>query len=369
MINNSLSITVNVDGRLCPVFFSQWRRRLQTLSGKTRRAVVISNPTVFALHGKTLLGEILPPRWTVIPLMIGDGERFKSERTVAAVYDHLCDLSVDRDDLIVAFGGGVVGDTAGFAAATFKRGIDFIQVPTTLLAMVDSAVGAKVGIDHRHGKNLIGTFHQPQAIVINPTWLATLPRREMAGGRAELIKTGFLVSRNFLQAVLSMPTQYDERDRRKWKALMEGAILFKAEIVARDPFDRRLRKVLNFGHTFAHAIETAEGYRRYRHGEAVLAGMAAALYLSRAVGHLSEKRLVEYLQYLRGPIAGLPPLSQPTAAYLTPMRFDKKNSGEGLTFVLLEAIGCPVLCSRSTERDIRNALARMKAFVASGGRI
>ena len=335
----------------------------------TRKAVVISNPTVFALHGSTLLHDILPKGWIAIPLMIGDGERFKNSRTVAALYEHLLDLSVNRGDVIIAFGGGVVGDTAGYTAATFKRGIDFIQVPTTLLAMVDAAIGAKVGIDHRSGKNLIGTFHQPRAIVINPAWLGTLPQREIAAGTAELIKIGFLVSKTFLEAVLSMPLQYDNRDRRKWKALMEAAILFKSEIVAHDPFDHRLRKVLNFGHTFAHAVETAEGYRRYHHGEAVLAGMAAALYLSHAIGHLKKKRLVEYLQFLSGPIAGLRPLSQPITAYLAPIQLDKKNTGDRPTFVLLESIGRPVLCSAPSERDIGKAITCMKDFVNTGGKI
>ncbi|MDD4052483.1 MAG: hypothetical protein PHR28_11385, partial [candidate division Zixibacteria bacterium] len=188
-------------------------------------------------------------------------------------------------------------------------------------------------------------------------------------GTAELIKVGFLVSETFLGAVLSMPPQYDDRGRGKWKALMEGAILFKSEIVAHDPFDRQLRRVLNFGHTFAHAVETAEGYRRYHHGEAVLAGMAAALFLSHAMGHLSKKRLVEYLQYINGPVTGLKPLSKPTTAYLAPMKFDKKNSGDYPTFVLLEAIGRPLLCSAPSERDIRDAIIRMKDFVNTGGKI
>lgn len=368
-MKDTLSIAVNIDGHLCPVVFSGWRRRLETLAGKARRAVVVSNPAIFALHGKSFLNGLVPKKWTAVPVMIGDGERFKNDRTVAALYDHLLDMSIDRDDLIIAFGGGVVGDTAGFAAATYKRGIDFIQIPTTLLAMIDASIGAKVGIDHRWGKNLIGTFYQPQAVLINPTWLGTLPRREMAAGMAELIKVGFLVSKTFLQAVLGMPPQYSLASRQKWEALIEGAVFFKSEIVSHDPFDRGIRMVLNFGHTFAHAIETAEGYRRYRHGEAVLAGMAAALYLSRTMGHLSAKRLDEYLEYLSGPTAGLRPLTKPTTAYLSPMRFDKKIAGGAPTFVLLEAIGRPVLCSAASIQDVRQAVVFMKHFVNNGGSI
>jgi 3-dehydroquinate synthase len=368
-MKDTLSIAVNINGQICPVFFFGWRRQLESTAGKARKVVVISNPTVFALHGKTFLNEVLPPEWTTIPLMIGDGERFKNERTIAALYDHLLDLSIDRGDLIIAFGGGVVGDIAGFAAATFKRGIDFIQAPTTLLAMVDAAIGAKVGINHRLGKNLIGTFHQPQAVVVNPMWLSTLPQREMIAGIAELIKVGFLVSKPFLQAVLSMSPQYSVGDKGKWKALIEGAVLFKSEIVAHDPFDHGIRKVLNFGHTFAHAVETAEGYCRYHHGEAVLAGIAAALHLSRTMGHLSASRWDECVRYLREPIAGLRPLTKPTTVYLAPMRFDKKNTGGTPTFVLLEAVGRPVLCSAPSTREIRKAVEFMKHFVNNGGRM
>ncbi|NMC43722.1 MAG: 3-dehydroquinate synthase, partial [candidate division Zixibacteria bacterium] len=194
------SITVDFDGHSCPVAFSGWRRCLTTAAGKGQRAVVISNPGVFALHGRSLIHDILPKDWQIVPLMMGDGERFKTARSVAAIQDQLLALDFHRNHLIIAFGGGVVGDTAGFAAATYQRGIGFIQVPTTLVAMVDAAIGAKVGINHPRGKNLIGTFYQPKGIIINPDWLGTLPEREMNDGVAELAKIGFLVSKTYLQA-------------------------------------------------------------------------------------------------------------------------------------------------------------------------
>jgi 3-dehydroquinate synthase len=368
-MKDELSITVDIDGYSCPVIFSGWRRGLEAAAGKKQRAVIVSNPTVFALHGQSLVRRIMPKTWIVIPLMIGDGERFKNARTVAAIHDHLLDVSLNRSDLVVAFGGGVVGDTAGFAAATFKRGVGLVQVPTTLVAMVDAAVGAKVGINHPRGKNLIGTFYQPKGIVINPDWLGTLPEREMNAGVAELVKTGFLVSKNFLQAALSMPVTYRPADRGKWIVLIEGAVLFKSQIVAHDPYDHGIRRILNFGHTFAHAIEQAEGYRRHLHGEAVLAGMVGALYLSFVAGHLSRKRRDEYLQYLIEPITHLAPLQRPTRAYVAPMQYDKKTAGTVPTFVLLRAIGRPVVAPAPSMADIRKAVEFMKRFVNSGGRI
>lgn len=363
------SITVDFDGHSCPVAFSGWRRCLTTAAGKGQRAAVIANPGVFALHGRWLVRNILPKDWEIIPLMMGDGERFKNARTVAAIHDQLLDLDFQRNNLIIAFGGGVVGDTAGFAAATYKRGSGFIQVPTTLVAMVDSAIGAKVGINHPRGKNLIGTFYQPKGIIINSDWLGTLPEREMNDGVAELAKIGFLVSKTYLQAALSMPLTYTPAERRKWTALIEGAVLLKAGIVARDPYDHGLRRILNFGHTFAHAIERAEGYRRYHHGEAVLAGMAGALHLSHLAGCLSKKRRDEYLNYLVAPVSRLPVLNRPADAYLSVMRYDKKNRGSGPVFVLLAAIGRPVVSSAPPVADIRRAIEFMRRFVNSGGRI
>lgn len=368
-MKNGLSIIVDVDGRTCPVIFSGWRRRLETVVAKKSRGVLVSNPAVFALHGRSLIRDILPKGWTVVPLMMGDGERYKNSRTVAAIHEHLLDLSINRDDLVIAFGGGVVGDTAGFAAATYKRGIGFLQIPTTLLAMMDAAIGAKVGINHPRGKNLIGTFYQPLGIAINPDWLGTLPEREMNAGIAELLKTGFLVSEAFLQAASSMPPRYDLAERRKWIALIEGAVLFKSHIVQRDPYDRGLRRVLNFGHTFAHAIEAAEGYRRYRHGEAVAAGMVAAIHLSFLAGHLSRKRHDAYLEYLLGPVARLAPLRKPTGAYMAPMRYDKKNAGPAPTFVLLKAVGRSIVSPAPAAADIRRAVEFMKRFVNSRGRL
>lgn len=367
-MNEFRDIIVRAGSESYPVILNRHRRKLFDVPGGSNTIVVISNPTIYALHGKALVNRHLPKDRTVIPLMMGDGERFKTLRTVNALYDHFFDIGLERTDTVVAFGGGVVGDTCGYAAATFKRGIRLIHVPTTLLAMVDASIGSKVGVNHRLGKNQIGAFYPPQAVIIDPAWLVTLGSRETAGGAAEIIKAGMLSSERLLGAAMELSYEYIAAEREKWLAIIREAIRFKAKIVSRDVFDTGIRMILNFGHTFGHAIETAEKYRRYRHGEAVLAGMAGALYLSRMVGLLSDKRLDRYLDYLRPWARRLPPLRRDIDGYLAPMSVDKKNKDAKRVFVLLERIGRPKIQAVDSRSQVAEAIAAMKEFVNSGGR-
>jgi 3-dehydroquinate synthase len=330
-------------------------------------AVVISNGTVFALHGQTFIKDFLPGHCPVTPLIIGDGEKYKTHRTVNMLYDHLFDIGLERQDAIIALGGGVVGDTAGFVAATYKRGVTLIQVPTTLLSMVDSSVGGKTGVNHRRGKNLIGAFYQPRAVIVNPAWLGTLGRREMTEGLAEIIKAGFLSSAKLLRESVAAAPVYSTRNKAKYISLIRSAILFKSRIVARDVHDLGVRAILNFGHTFGHAIEKAEGYRKYHHGEAVLAGMIGALYLSHVTGRLSRARMMEYLDYLRPFVADLRPLKRESSDYISPMSVDKKGRGGRRVFVLLDKIGCPVVRVVRSHSCLKESVEFMKTFVNNRG--
>ncbi len=350
-----------------PVIFGDYRRRLAKYIGPRKRVVVISNPTVYALHGPAMVSAIIPGGCEIVPLIIGDGERYKNLRTVSLIYDHLLDIGVERGDVIVALGGGVVLDTAGFAAATFKRGVGLIHIPTTLLAMVDAAIGGKVAVDHAQGKNLIGAFYQPLAVAIRPEWLTTLGGREVTEGLAEMIKAGFLSSYAMLELALDCGNINPISGHRRFGPAIRHAIRFKAEVVAEDTFDVGRRRILNFGHTFAHAIEQVEGYRRYRHGEAVMAGMAGALYLSYAAGHISKRSMIQLTEYLKPFMNRLPRLDKSANDYLIPMSVDKKRKQRRAVFVLLKRIGRPVFSVLDSRAVIIESIEYMQDFVNSRG--
>lgn len=354
-----------------PAVFRNYRRRLSQLTRGCGKIVVVSNPTVFALHGKDLLRRFFGRDRRVVSVMIGDGERYKNQRTVNALYDQWFDIGVNRYDCVIAFGGGVVGDTAGYAAATFKRGVPFIHVPTTLLAMVDASIGGKVGINHRTGKNQIGAFYQPVGVMVEPSWLATLERREMIDGLAEILKAGFLSSEKLIQKVMAAAENphYMPATRTEILDLIVHAISFKAHIVWRDVYDHGIRRILNFGHTFGHAIEKAEGYRRIHHGEAVLAGMIGAVALSHMSGLLATELKNKYLDYLQPWTAHIPPLKAEIKDYLAAMAVDKKNRRRTPVFVLLEKIGRPVVREAATAKRVIDAVDFMRAWVNSRGAI
>jgi 3-dehydroquinate synthase len=351
-----------------PVLLSDFKRQLQTHLGDSRIVAVVSNPKVFALHGAAFIDNCLAgKRYAIEPVLMGDGERFKSQKTINNLHHCFFEIGLNRTDTVITLGGGVVGDTAGFAAATFKRGVNLVQVPTTLLAMVDSSVGGKVGINHAYGKNLIGAFYQPRAVLTDPGFLGTLGRREMIEGVAEILKAGFLSGRRFLRAAGDMPLQYSAAKRDYFTGIISEAIRFKAGIVARDPYDAGLRQILNFGHTFGHAIEKVEKYRRYHHGEAVLAGMAAALHLSRLSGLLSNDEANECLHFLSRFVSHLKPLGKDPDDYLVPMEVDKKRMGEDIVCVMLNGIGRPVVGPVRSRKRLKESIQFMIEFVKRKG--
>ncbi len=356
-------IIVRAGDERYPVVFSDYRARLKPYVKGASKIVVVSNATVFALHGPSFIKKFLPAKSNVIPIMIGDGERYKTQRTVDLLYDQFFEIGLDRGDVIIAFGGGIVGDVAGFTAATYMRGVNLVQVPTTLLAMVDSSIGGKTGVNHRLGKNLIGAFYQPRAVVVNPDWLVTLGEREMIGGLAEIIKAGFLSSKKLLKAATATDTRYHPDDKDAVISLIRSAIRFKAGIVGRDVRDLGRRAILNFGHTFAHAIEKVEGYRNFQHGEAVMAGMGGALYLSHITGRLSEADLKLYIEYLTPFLVRLRKLKRDASDYLSPLAVDKKSKRGKRVFVLLEKVGHPAVAVVRSDSKVMDSIEFMKELV------
>ena len=320
--------------------------------GAPARRFVVSSPLVWRLHGPQLARAVAVAE----PILVPDGERFKQLSTVSRIYDALVRASADRAATVITLGGGVIGDMAGFAAATYLRGIALVHVPTTLLAQVDSAIGGKVGVNHPLGKNLIGAFYQPHAVVIDPLVLTTLPRREFRAGLYEVIKYGMTSSAPLFERVA--------RDRKAIFARATGSLMpiisescrIKGDVVAADEREAGPRRILNFGHTAGHALEAVTRYRRFRHGEAVGYGMLVAAELAKARGALAEsdrQALAEVIASL-GP---LPPIADLSAsALLEAMQHDKKIVAGRLHFVLPTGIGATAIVDDVQESELRSAL-------------
>ena len=302
-----------------------------------RDVLVVSNSIVAPLYLGRLTRALEGRR--VAPLVLPDGERFKTLDTVASVLDALVQRRMNRDACVAALGGGVIGDLAGFAAACYQRGVDFVQVPTTLLAQVDSSVGGKTGVNHPGGKNLIGAFHQPRAVVSDTDTLRTLPRRELSAGLAEVIKYGLVADIAFLEWIEANLDALLALDAAPLAHAIRRSCEIKAEIVAEDEREHGRRALLNLGHTFGHAIETAAGYGEWLHGEAVGAGMLMAADLSRRLGWLDAAAVERVRAILRR--AGLPLSAPPIGAAqaLELMGMDKKVLAGRIRLVLMRRLG------------------------------
>jgi 3-dehydroquinate synthase len=295
--------------------------------------LVVTNETVEPLYLEALAANLTGKQLRAISLP--DGEAYKTLETVEDILDTLIEGGASRDTTVVALGGGVVGDIAGFAAACYMRGVDFIQVPTTLLAQVDSSVGGKTGVNHASGKNLIGAFHQPRAVLIDTDTLRTLPDRELKAGLAEVIKYGAIVDADFFAWLEANLEALLARDTEALAAAIRRCCELKAQIVAEDERESGRRAILNFGHTFGHAIERCQGYGEWLHGEAVAAGMVMAAQLSASDAAVAE-RIGKLLER-----AGLPTRPPAIAApdLLAAMGMDKKVQQKRLRFVLLRGLG------------------------------
>ena len=304
-----------------------------------RSVAVITDATVDVLFGDRLSAALQPVAHQLIRIVLQPGEATKGWESLNRIFDSLLASKFDRSSLIVALGGGVVGDIAGFAAATYQRGIEFVQVPTTLLAQVDSSVGGKTAINHARGKNMIGAFHQPRLVIADTTTLASLPARELVAGLAEVIKHGAIADDGYLDRVASAMPRLLAHDPDALAAAVIDSIRIKADLVARDERETGARALLNFGHTFGHAIEAGVGYGKWLHGEAVGAGMVMATDLSVQLGYLKADDLFRMKAVIGD--AGLPLQGPawPLERYLSFMSIDKKAILGIPKFVVLKAIG------------------------------
>jgi 3-dehydroquinate synthase len=341
----------------------------RALGAQSRCAVVISNRRVFDLYGRKLVRGLRTSGFRVKPWFMGDGERFKSLATAEKAIEFLSTSGLERTDTVIALGGGVVGDLAGFAAAIYLRGIPLVHVPTTVTSQIDSSIGGKTGVNLTHGKNLVGSFHQPRAVIIDVNTIQTLPRRESVAGWCEAVKNGAVAGPKLFQQTadfLKSEGRHDRATSPQLVSLIKAHCEFKAGIVSGDEreqtsrTDRCSRRVLNFGHTIGHALEAATSYRRFRHGEAVGHGMHVAAELSKSMGLLSASELESLREAIQscGP---LPPANDMDPSELLRLvQTDKKSVSGNVQWVLLEKIGRAriVADSEIPRRVLRESLRR-----------
>jgi len=305
----------------------------------TTTVFIVSNTTVAPLYAKTLMNTLSQLGKTVRLLELPDGESFKDWQHLQLIFDELLAHGADRQSMIIALGGGVVGDMAGFGSASFMRGIRFIQVPTTLLAQVDSSVGGKTGINHPLGKNMIGAFHQPVAVIADLNTLRTLPPRELSAGLAEVIKHGAIADADFLDWIEANTSALLACDTDAMAHAVLRSCEIKSAVVSADEREGGIRATLNFGHTFGHAIESGLGYGEWLHGEAVGCGMVMAADLSTRLGHISKadaQRLKRIIASMHLPIA---PPKLGSQRFMELMQVDKKTEAGQIRYITLGSIG------------------------------
>jgi 3-dehydroquinate synthase len=319
-----------------------------------RRIALVSNPTVYGLYGPVVSGSLMAAGFEPIEIIVPDGEEYKSMESLGKIYESMLQMRLDRRSALVALGGGVIGDVAGFAASTYMRGIDFVQVPTTLLAQVDSSVGGKTGVNHLLGKNMIGTFWQPRLVWIDISTLVTLPRREFLAGLAEVIKYGIIWDVEFFDFLVANRQRILGLDSAALTHIIRRSCEIKAEVVSKDERESGLRAILNYGHTIGHAVETVTGYTRYLHGEAVAIGMCLEARLSAVMGIMGDgdadriRRLTEAY--------GLPcelPSGMDLDALFSSMQLDKKTVSGELKFILPEKVGAVTTRRGISPEEIR----------------
>jgi len=320
------------------------------------QVVVVTNETVSPLYLDRLLA-ILGERALVTEVILPDGEQFKNIETLNQIFDRMMHDRHNRSTTMIALGGGVVGDITGFAAACYQRGVNFIQVPTTLLSQVDSSVGGKTAVNHPLGKNMIGAFYQPQAVLIDINTLHTLSPREFAAGLAEVVKYGLICDLPFYRWLQEQTPRLLAREEAALAEAIERSCSSKAAVVAADEREGALRAILNLGHTFGHAIETAQGYGKWLHGEAVAVGMLMAMELSARRGWIEPAEVVAFRDLLRVinlPVA--PPADMTPGQYLDLMGRDKKVIDGRLRLVLLRGMGEACIVDDATEEELVSLL-------------
>jgi 3-dehydroquinate synthase len=309
-------------------------------AGLRGKVAVITNPTVAQLYLDPIHESLSGAGFDVTPVLVPDGEQHKDLRSLSVIYDRLIAERFERRSCVLALGGGVVGDLAGFAAATFLRGIAYVQVPTTLLAQVDSSVGGKTGVNHQEGKNLVGAFYQPRLVLVDVAVLQSLPRREFIAGLAEVIKYGVIDDPALFQLLEEKIAKLASLDRALLAQVIATSCAIKAKVVEQDERENDYRAVLNFGHTVGHALEAATHYQKYLHGEAVAIGMIQAAAISVQQGFCDQRSLERIRKLIKK--AGLPmeiPREVSMQDLIQGMEVDKKSAGGKIKFVICTGIG------------------------------
>ena len=326
-----------------------------------RQAVIVTNPIVSRTYGARVARSLTRVDFKVHKFSIGDGERFKSLKTADSLFAFLIERRIERSDLIVALGGGVVGDLAGFVAATYLRGVRLVQIPTTLLAQIDSSVGGKTAVNHPLGKNLIGAFHQPSLVAVDPDTLHSLPARQVQAGLYEVIKYGVIRDRRFFDRVVRNIDEIKRLNSRELEFLIERCCAIKARIVEHDEREAGLRRILNFGHTIGHALEAVTRYRRFLHGEAVGLGMRAAAGIAQRMALLavSDREEIDEAIARVGALPGSNSLAFDDI--ISAMYRDKKVDAGRAAFVLPVEIGSVVIRSDVPPKIVRQALKQALA--------
>ncbi|WP_103021161.1 3-dehydroquinate synthase [Salinibacter altiplanensis] len=353
-----MSVFVDLDARSYTVHFNSLATvpsLLEDTGLSPGRCLLVTDENV-ARHYKTpLVRGLSNAGWTVRSIVLPPGEQTKSASCLHRLYENALTWGIDRQTPVLALGGGVIGDLAGFAAATLLRGLPLVQLPTSLLAQVDASVGGKTAINHETGKNLIGAFYQPDVVCADPHTLDTLPMREYTSGMAEVIKHALIRAPALFETLEEhLVSVMSRKDRETISAVIESAVSVKANVVSADEREEGQRAILNFGHTFAHALERVAGYGTFTHGEAVALGMRAGLYLShqRHPEALPRERLDHVLRAV--PIESDPSTLSFSDLYAA-MSADKKNEGDTIRFVLLEQLGEAYVTGSVTEADARHA--------------
>ena len=351
------TLQVDLGDRSYPIFIgkgllSQAQLLRQYITGK--QVMVVTNTTIAPLYLERVRNSLSEYHYSEV--ILPDGEQHKTLEVLSLIYDRLLADKHNRTTTLIALGGGVVGDMTGFAAASYQRGVNFIQIPTTLLSQVDSSVGGKTGVNHPLGKNMIGAFHQPQCVIADTDTLQTLPDRELSAGIAEVIKYGLIGDKPFYEWLGLHAKGLLNRDYESLKEAIYRSCENKAKIVASDEKEAGIRAILNFGHTFGHAIETAQGYGNWLHGEAVAVGMILAAQLSERMGWLTKEDvnvLISLLASVNLPV--LPP-EMTQEQFLGLMAVDKKVLDGQLRLVLLKQVGLAVVTSEILMDDLTAVL-------------
>ncbi|MFV0562178.1 3-dehydroquinate synthase [Malaciobacter mytili] len=336
---NNTSYDITID-RLTNIYFDT-------------KVVVVTNPTISGFHLEYLKEKLSAKELSIVT--IPDGEEYKNMQTIDMILNHCFENRLDRKSLLVAFGGGVIGDMTGFAASIYQRGIDFIQIPTTLLSQVDASVGGKTGINNKYGKNLVGAFHQPKAVLIDPYFLTTLPKREYGAGIAEIVKMAVTFNKEFFEWL----EQNDLTNEENIKQAIRKSVETKALVVSQDEKETGIRAALNYGHTFGHVIENETNYKTYLHGEAVGIGMVMANALALKVGLISEQEALRVKNLLEKYEIPTSYKIKDVQDFYEHFFLDKKSLDNKIKFILPKGIGDCVITNEIKKDDV---IETLKAF-------